>query len=94
MTKILSPDTKLHIGVQRLAAGIDCLLADHSKGRRDRKWLAERSNLSKTSLYRKLGDPGSLDADDLFAIADAFDVDLDELYRVGAEALDARRDAA
>ncbi|KAA9110155.1 helix-turn-helix domain-containing protein [Microbacterium rhizomatis] len=90
MTKNLSADTKMHEGIRQLAAGIDQYLSDHSAGRRDRKWLADRVQrvgLSKTSLYRKLADPASLNQSDIWAIADAFGVTPEDIRRAGEESL-------
>lgn len=70
----------------KLALGIQSLLADNSAGRRDVPWLSERSGIPKSSLRRKLARPETITTADLCALADAFSVDVVDLYTAGEDA--------
>lgn len=75
-------------GASVIAAGIKALLADDTGGKRTLRWLAARSGISYSTLKTKLRErPGSFDADELFAIADAFGVDVRDIFAAGEAAI-------
>lgn len=83
MTKISGLRAKI------IEAGIDALLADDSGGKRTLNWLSQRSGIPYSTLKKKLRQrPGSFTADELWAIADAFGIDVRELYAIGEAALE------
>jgi lambda repressor-like predicted transcriptional regulator len=83
------------VGAKIVRAGILALLADDSGGKRTLGWLAKRSGISYSTLKNKLRTrPGSFTGDELFAIADAFGVDIRDIYAAGESALAAEAKAA
>lgn len=82
-------------GAKIIAAGIAALRADERGGKRTLMWLSKRSGIAYTTLKNKLRTrPGSLTGDELFAIADAFGVDVRDIYAAGEAALAAEAKAA
>lgn len=86
MTQNQCPTPRILSSPAKLAAGIQFLLADNSAGRRDVPWLSERSGIPKSSLRRKIARPETITTADLCALADAFSVDVVDLYKAGDEA--------
>jgi hypothetical protein len=68
-----------------LVAGIRHMLADDSGGKRSLPWLSKKSGIKLTTLKRRLANPGDLTSDEVWALADAFGVDIRDLYTVGIE---------
>lgn len=70
------------------AEGILVSLEDHTTGRRNMRWLAERASMRYSTVKDKLKNrPGFLTASEQYRMADAIGLDVLDVITLGREAL-------